>query len=66
MPEKYVKRMNFGENLTPLDSLHLEVFLGIFFNSNLNFEFGPVSYRTEPEPVRTGNRSNRTGYRRFG
>ena len=75
MPEKYVKRMNFGENLTPLDSLHLEVFLGIFWgffiflNSNLNFEFGPVSYRTEPEPVRTGltgNRSNRTGYRRFG
>ena len=26
----------------------------IFFNSNLNFEFRPVSYRTEPEPVRTG------------
>jgi len=41
-------------------------FLGIFhfFEFKLNFEFGPVSYRTEPEPVRTGltgNRSNRTG-----
>ena len=46
--------------MTPLDSSHLEVFLGIFWeffiflNSNLNFEFGPVSYRTKPEPVRTG------------
>ena len=67
--------MNFGEILTPLDLLHLEVFLGffweffIFLNLNLNFEFGPVSYRTEPVPGRTGltgNRSNRTGYRRFG
>ena len=44
--------------MTPLDSLHLEIFLGIFWeffiflNSNLKFEFGPVSYRTEPEPVR--------------
>ena len=39
--------MNFWENLTPLDSSHLEVFLGIFhfLNSNLNFEFGPVWYR---------------------
>ena len=38
-------------------------------NLNLNFEFGPVSYRNKPEPVRTdltGNRSNRSGYRRFG
>ena len=48
MPEKYVKRTNFLENLTPLDSLHLEVFLEmfleffIFFNLNLNFEFGRV------------------------
>ena len=56
MPEKYVKRMNFGENLTPLDSLHLEVFLGIFWgffiflNSNLNFEFGPNRNRAGPEP----------------
>ena len=24
----------------------------IFLNLNLNFEFGPVSYRTKPEPVR--------------
>ena len=31
MSEKYVKRMNFWENLTPLDSSHLEVFLGIFW-----------------------------------
>ena len=61
--------------MTPLDSSHLEVFLEffwkffIFLNLNLNFKFGPVSYRTKPEPVRsglTGNRSNRTGYRRFG
>ena len=49
MPETYVKRTNFLENLTPLDSSHLEVFLGIFweffifFYSNLNFEFGPVT-----------------------
>ena len=38
-------------------------------NSNLNFEFGPVSYRIKPESVQpdlTGNQSNRTGYRRFG
>ena len=64
-----------NEYLKPLDSSQLEVFLGIFWeffiflNSNLNFKFGPVSYRTKPEPVRsglTGNRSNRTGYRRFG
>ena len=41
----------------------------IFLNLNLNFEFGPVSYRTKPESVwtgLTGNQSNRTGYRRFG
>ena len=50
----------FLRKLTPLDSSHLEVFLGIFlgifhfFNLNLNFEFVPVSYRTKPEPVRTG------------
>ena len=70
MPEKYVKRTNCWENLTPLDSSHLEVFLGIFWeffiflNSNLNFEFRPVWYRPKPEPDRTsltGNRSNRTG-----
>ena len=30
MPEKYVKRTNFWENLTPLDSSHLKVFLEIF------------------------------------
>ena len=46
-------------------------FLGIFhfFNSNLNFEFGPVWYRPKPEPGRTGltgNRSNRTSSHRFG
>ena len=46
-------------------------FLGIFhfLNLNLNFDFGPVWYRTKPEPGRTGltgNRSNRTGYRRLG
>ena len=57
--------------MTPLDSSHLEVFLGIFYflNSNLNFEFGPVWYRPKPEPGRTGltgNRSNRTGSHRFG
>ena len=42
--------------MTPLDSSHLEVFLGIFlfFNSNLNFEFGLVWYRPKPEPGRTG------------
>ena len=56
MPEKYVKRTIFWENLTPLDSSHLEVFLRIFWeffiflNSNLNFEFGPVWYRPKPEP----------------
>ena len=54
MPEKYVKRTNFWENLTPLDSSHLKVFLEffwevfIFLNSNLNFKFGPVGYRPEP------------------
>ena len=35
-----------------------------FLNSNLNFEFGPVSNRPVPEPVRTGytgNRGFRTG-----
>ena len=50
-------------------------FLGIFhfFNSNLNFEFGPVWYRPKPEPGRTsltGYRTGLTGYRtgshRFG
>ena len=61
MPEKYVKRTNFLENLTPLDSSHVEVFLGffwnlfIFLNSNLKFEFGPVWYRPKPEPDRTGS-----------
>ena len=53
--------------MTPLDSSHLEVFLRIFFiflNLNLNFEFGPVWYRSKPEPDRTGNRSNRTGSHR--
>ena len=60
MPEKYVKRTIFWENLTSLDSSHLEVFLGIFWeffnflNSNLNFKFGPVWYRPKPEPDRTG------------
>ena len=58
-------KTNFWENLTPLDSSHLEVFLeffrnfSLFFNSNLNFEFGPVSYRTKPEPGRTGLTGNR-------
>ena len=54
--------------MTPLDLSHLEVFLDffgnfLFFNLNLNFEFGPVWYRPKPEPGRTGltgNRSNRT------
>ena len=50
--------------MTPLDSSHLEVFLEffwkffIFLNLNLNFEFGPISYRSKAEPV--------TGYGRFG
>ena len=50
----------FWENLTPLDSSHLEVFLEIFWNffiflnSNLNFEFEPVWYRPKPEPNWTG------------
>ena len=58
MPANYTKWTNFWENLTPLDSSHLEVFLGIFWeffiflNSNLNFEFGPVWYRPKPEPDR--------------
>ena len=61
--------------MTPLDSSHLEVFLGffweffIFLNSNLNFEFGPVWYRPKPESDRTGltgNRSNRTGSHLLG
>ena len=75
MPEKYVKRTNFWENLIPLNSSHLEVFLEIFWeffifsNSNLNFEFGPVWYWPKPEPDRTGltgNRLNRTGSHRLG
>ena len=51
--------------MTPLDSSHIEVFLGFFWeifhflNSNLNFELGPVSYRTKPEPVRAGSGSGR-------
>jgi hypothetical protein len=53
--------------LTPLDLSQLEVFLGffweffIFWNSNLNFEFGPVPNRSVLEPTRTGN----TGYGGF-
>ena len=31
MPENYVKRTNFWENLTPLDLSHLKVFLGNFW-----------------------------------
>ena len=74
MPEKYVKRTNFWENLTSLDSSHLKVFLGnfwkffIFLNLNLNFEFGPVWYRPKSEPGRTsltGYRSNRTDSHQF-
>ena len=45
----------------------MEIF--IFFNLNLNFEFGTVWYRPKPEPVRTsltGNRSNQTDSHRFG
>ena len=30
-------------------------------NSNLNFEFEPVSYRTKPKPVRTGLTGSQTG-----
>ena len=40
-----------------------------FLNLNLNFELGPVWYRSKPKPGRTdltGNRSNRTGFHRFG
>ena len=60
-PANYTKWTNFWENLTPLDSSHLEVFLGmfweffIFLNLNLNFEFGPIWYRLKPNrlpPVR--------------
>ena len=48
------------KNLTPLDSSQLKVFLrifsdfSIFSNSNLKFEFGPVSNRPDPEPGRAG------------
>ena len=58
IPANYTKWTNFIENLTPLDSSHLKVFLGIFWeffiflNSNLNFEFGPVWYR--PKLVNPG------------
>ena len=60
---KYTKWTNIWKNLTPLDLSQLKVFLGIFlefyifWNSNLNFEFGPDWNR--PEPFRTGL----TGYR---
>ena len=49
---------DFWENLTPLDSSHLEVFLEFFWiffhflNSNLNFKFGPVWYLPKPKPGR--------------
>ena len=74
MPANYTKWTNIWENLTPLDSSQLEVFLRffweffIFWNLNLNFEFRPVGYRPEPEPARTGltgNQSNQTGSHRF-
>ena len=57
MPEKYVKRTNFWENLTPLDSSHLEVFLRIFsffwiqiWILNLS-RFGTGSNRNRAGPV---------------
>ena len=72
MPEKYVKRMNFWENLTPLDSSHLEVFLviflGIFHFFEFKFEFW-IWAGLVPEPDRTGltgNRSNQIGSHRLG
>ena len=62
MPEKYVKRTNFWENLTSLDSSHLEVFLenflGIFQFFEFKFEFwiwaGLVPTQTRTGPVPTG------------
>jgi hypothetical protein len=74
MPAKYTKSTNISKNLTPLHSSQLEVFLeifwdfSIFWNSNLKFEFGPVSNRPNPKPVRagkTGNHGNRPGSGRF-
>jgi len=59
MPEKYVKRMNFWEILTPLDPLQLEVFLEIFhfliqiWILNLGW-FGTGPNRNRAGPVPTG------------
>ena len=66
MGEKYVKRMNFWENLTPLDSSHLEVFLGFFWEFSFfefKFEFwiwaGLILARTETGPDRFDRKPDR-------
>ena len=52
--------------MTPLDSSHLEAFLGIFWdffiflNLNLNFEFEPIWYRPKSESSRTDLTANLT------
>ena len=58
MPAKYAKSTNISKNLISLYSSQFEVFLEIFWdffifwNSNLKFEFDPVSNRPDPEPGR--------------
>ena len=65
MPANYTKWMNFWENLTPLDSSHLELFLEIFWKFfifwiqiwilNLGrFGTDPNQNRTEPVRPVTG------------
>ena len=57
MPEKYVKRMNFLENLTSLDSSYLEVFLKKikkfhFFEFKFEFWIWVGLIPAQPEPGR--------------
>jgi hypothetical protein len=67
MPEKYVKWMNFWENLTPLDT-PWSIFRNFSF-FEFKFEFwiwaGLVPAQTGTVPDRFDLRSNRTGSYRF-
>ena len=62
MPEKYVKWTNFWETLTPLNSSHLEVFLGIFWKF---FIFWIQIWILNLGRFGTGPNRNRTGSHRF-
>ena len=77
MPEKYVKRTNFWENLTLLDSSHLKIFLEFFLGNFHFFEFkfefwiwaGFVPAQTGTVPDRFGEPWQlvaRTGWRARG